>query len=67
MPPVSPDEAELKGVFNSIGLGLPAQACKADPVVDALGAVFMPDVEHDRFFPEVEEKPRSDLSQLQED
>ncbi len=57
MSPVSPDEAELEGVLDSIGLGLSAQACEAYPVVDALSAVFVTDVKHDGFFSEVKQKP----------
>ena len=64
MSPVSSNEAKLKRVLHGIRLGLAAQACKADPVVDALGAVFVADVKHDGFFFPLEEQPRSAFSQL---
>ena len=59
MSPVRSNEAKLQGVFDSIWLGLAAQAGVSDPVVDALGAVFVADVEHDRFFSVLEEQSRT--------
>ena len=58
MSPISSDKAELERVLDGIRLGLAAQTCEAHPVVDALGAVFVADVEHDGLFSEVEEQPR---------
>ncbi len=59
MSPVRPHEADLDGILHAIRLGPATQACEADPVVDALRAVLVPDVEHNGLFSEVEEQPRS--------
>ena len=59
MSPVCANEAKLEGILDAIRLGLAAQACEADPVVNALRAVLVPDVKHDGLFAEVEQEPRS--------
>ncbi len=64
MSPVSSNDAELKGVLNTIGLRLATQTCKADPVIDALCTVFVSNVENNRFLSKDVQQPRSAFSEL---
>jgi len=62
MPSLCSDESELQGVFHTVGLVFSTQSGKPDPVVDALRAVVMSDIQHDSVFSTVKKKSGCDVA-----
>lgn len=62
MTSVGSDEPEFQRVLDALGLVFSAKTGKADPVIDALSAVVMSDIQHDAVFSALKQKPANMMS-----